>query len=426
VDGCDIRPAAGGPRRAGALAAALVVLTSALAVCTAAGCSSSPSSSSGGSLSVIDAGSLIVPFEKAAEAYARAHPRLHVTTESHGSIQVIRQVSDLGRRFDVLASADAALIPVLMEDPLGSDATATADWYAVFATNRMVLAYSPTSQYAPLFRSGDWVKAVTTSGVRFGLADPRFDAAGYRALMVLQLAENLYDNDHLFEDLTVGRLSPPVTVSRRAGVDVIDVPELLDAVSGSGLLLRGASIELVALLESGDLDCAFEYESVVRQHELPFVRLPAQIDLSSPRYAASYERVAVAIAFQRFAKVKPEFRGAPIAYGVTIPLNAPDRAEAERFVAFLLGPDGRRILEAAYQPSVTPARVDHMDKLPAALRSLCLPLDTEAAPASRRLHRRSLGPRPRRARVPCGAPCLAHRPHRLGGPGADGARGRRS
>jgi molybdate/tungstate transport system substrate-binding protein len=383
---CDIRSAAGGLRRvggfaAGALAVAAIVLTGALAVCAAAGCSGGSSSSPGGSLSVIDAGSLIVPFDSAAEAYARAHPDLHVTTESHGSIQVIRQVSDLDRRFDVLASADAALIPVLMEDPAGGDAaTPTADWYAVFATNRMVLAYSPDSRYAPLFRSGDWVKAITTSGVRFGLADPRFDAAGYRALMVLQLAERQYRDDHLFEDLTVGRLSPPVTVSRQAGVDVIDVPELLDGVSGSGLLLRGASIEFVALLESGDLDCAFEYESVVRQHGLPFVRLPAQIDLGSPRYAASYGRVAVAIAFQRFASVKPVFRGAPIAYAVTIPRNAPDRAEAERFVAFLLGPDGRRILSAAYQPSVTPARVDHMDKLPAALRPLCAPLRAGATP----------------------------------------------
>ena len=338
-------------------------------------------SSAGGSLSLIDAGSLIVPFDRAAQAYAYAHPGLHVTTESHGSIQVIRQVSDLERRFDVLASADAALITVLMEDPAGSGgATPTADWYAVFATNRMVLAYSPASRFAPLFRSGDWVKAITTQGVRFGLADPRFDAAGYRALMVLQLAERQYRDDHLFEDLTVGRLTPPVTVTGKDGVDVIDVPELLQGVAGSGLVLRGASIQLVALLESGDLDCAFEYESVVRQHELPFVRLPAQIDLGSPRYAAAYARVAVAIAFQRFASVKPVFGGAPIAYAVTIPRNAPDHAEAERFVAFLLGPEGRRILAEAYQPSVTPARVDHMDKLPAMLRPLCAPLRVGATP----------------------------------------------
>ena len=82
---------------------------------------------------------------------------------------------------------------------------------------------------------------------------------------------------------------------------MIDVPQLLDAVSGTGLVLRDASIELVALLEAGDLDCAFEYESVARQHHLPFVALPAQIDLGSQRYAAEYAKVAVAIAFQRFA-----------------------------------------------------------------------------------------------------------------------------
>jgi ABC-type molybdate transport system substrate-binding protein len=268
----------------------------------------------------------------------------------------------------------------------------------------MVLAYSPHSRYAALFRSGDWIKALTTPGVQFGLADPRFDATGYRALMVLQLAQRYYHDDHLFADVTVGRLSPPITVTRHAastgiagiagnagiagsagsagstgstasaGADLIDVPELLDGVSGSGLVLRGASIELMALLESGDLDCAFEYESVVRQHHLPFVRLPAQIDLSSQRFAENYAKVAVSIAFQRFATVKPVFVGAPIAYAVTIPHTTHDPADAARFIAFLLGPQGRAILAADHQPAVTPALVDHFDKLPAVLRPLCAPL----------------------------------------------------
>jgi tungstate ABC transporter binding protein WtpA len=357
-------------------------------------------------VSAVDADSLIIPFARLAQAYEGAHPDVRVETESHGSIQVIRQVTDLGRSFDVLTSADAGLVALMMEGEnggAGGGATAaaasatlaaggakpTADWYAIFATNRMVLAYSPHSRYASLFRSGDWIKALTTPGVQFGLADPRFDATGYRALMVLQLAQRYYHDDHLFADVTVGRLSPPITVTRHAasagstgsaasaasaGVDLIDVPELLDGVSGSGLVLRGASIELMALLESGDLDCAFEYESVVRQHHLPFVQLPAQIDLSSQRYAANYARVAVSMAFQRFATVKPVFVGAPIAYAVTIPRTAHDPADGARFIAFLLGPRGRAILATDYQPAVTPALVDHFDKLPAVLRPLCAPL----------------------------------------------------
>jgi molybdate/tungstate transport system substrate-binding protein len=355
------------PPRAYTLVALALIVAVVLGAVATAGCSH-PSRDS--TLSLVDADSLIIPFGDLAQAYQRAHPGVQVTTESHGSIQVIRQVTDLGRSFDVLTSADANLISLMMEDAKRP----TASWYAVFATNRMVLAWSPQSRYAALFRSGDWIKAITTPGVQFGVADPRFDATGYRALMVIDLAQRYYHDDHLFADITVGRFSPPITLTTGGRRDVVDVPELLDAVSGTGLVLRGASIELVALLEAGDLDCAFEYESVARQHHLPFVRLPAAIDLGSQRYAAAYARVAVSIAFQRFAGVKPLFVGAPIAYAVTIPRTAQDPAQAERFIAFLLGPRGRAILAADDQPSVTPALVDHYGALPASLRALCRPL----------------------------------------------------
>jgi molybdate/tungstate transport system substrate-binding protein len=375
-------------RRVAVRAAAVALLGAALLL--GLGAAGACSHSSSDSLSLVDADSLIIPFAQLAQAYQTTHPGVHVTTESHGSIQVIRQVTDLGRSFDVLTSADAGLVAMMMEGESGGASPAspapsaspapTADWYAVFATNRMVLAYSPRSRYAPLFASGNWIRALTTPGVQFGLADPRFDATGYRALMVLQLAQRQYRDDHLFADVTVGRFSTPITVARSGGRDVIDVPQLLDAVSGTGLVLRGASIELVALLEAGDLDCAFEYESVARQHHLPFVTLPPQIDLGSRRYAAQYARVAVAIAFQRFATVKPVFVGAPIAYAVTIPRTARNPGGAARFIAFLLGPQGRRILAANFQPAVTPALVDHFDKLPAALRPRCVAMKSGETP----------------------------------------------
>jgi tungstate ABC transporter binding protein WtpA len=379
-------------RRGAALSAAALL---AAALLIGGGATSACSHATSDSLSLVDADSLIIPFAQLAQAYQTANPGVHVSTESHGSIQVIRQVTDLGRSFDVLTSADAGLVAMMMEGegggphgPAASPAAPTpsasfaptADWYAVFATNRMVLAYSPHSRYAPLFAAGDWIRALTTPGVQFGLADPRFDATGYRALMVLQLAQRRYRDDHLFADVTVGRFSPPITESSSGGRDVIDVPQLLGPVSGTGLVLRGASIELVALLEAGDLDCAFEYESVARQHHLPFVALPAQIDLGSRRYAADYARVAVAIAFQRFASVTPVFVGAPIAYAVTIPRSARNPAQAARFIAFLLGPRGRAILAANYQPAVTPALVDHYDKLPAALRPLCVAMKPGETP----------------------------------------------
>ena len=297
---------------------------------------------------------------------------MDVVTESHGSIQVLRHVTELGDRMDLVFTADEQLIPPLLYD---RDDPATgkpwASWYCTFATNRMVLAVSPKSPLAGELTSKTWYRRLTQPDVRFGLADPRFDAAGYRALMVLQLAERQYDDPYLFEDVLMGRFTTPITVERRGTVDVVEVPEILETSAGSNIVLRGASIQLVALLESGDLDCAFEYESVARQHGLKYVRLPASIDLGEQGYRANYRTVDVKLDFRRFASVRPEFTGDLIRYAFTIPANAPDPGLAREFAAFLLGPEGRRILAADHQPVLTPPRLDDPAAAPEEVRRAC-------------------------------------------------------
>ena len=321
---------------------------------------------------LIYAGSLIVPFEKVATAFEKSHPGVDVTTESHGSIQVLRHVTELGDRMDLAVTADEQLIPPLLydrDDPATSEPW--ADWCCTFATNRVVLAVSPKSPLAGELTSQTWYRRLTGEDVRFGLADPRFDAAGYRALMVLQLAEREYGDPYLLEDMLMGRFTKPITVERRGETDVIEVPEILETSAGSNIVLRGASIQLVALLESGDLDCAFEYESVARQHGLEYVRLPAAVDLGDETLRDTYRTVRVKMDFRRFASVRPEFTGDVIRYALTIPANAPDPELAREFTAFLLGPDGRRILEADHQPLLTPPELDDATAAPEEVRRAC-------------------------------------------------------
>jgi len=319
------------------------------------------------------AGSLIVPFERLAAEFERTHPGVDVTTESHGSIQVLRHVTELGDRIDLAVSADEQLIPPLMYDRVDHETGKPyASWCCTFATNRMVLAISPKSPLTGELTASTWYRRLTEPDVRFGLADPRFDAAGYRALMLLQLAEREYDDPYLFEDMMMGRFTSPVTVTRNArGVDVIEVPEILETQRGGNLVLRGASIQLVALLESGDLDCAFEYESVARQHGLKYVRLPSSIDLGEADRRTQYRRVEVKLDFRRFASVKPVFRGDVIRYAFTIPANAPDPGLAAEFVTFLLEEDGRRILEEDWQPVLTPPTLDDASAAPEEVRQAC-------------------------------------------------------
>jgi len=318
------------------------------------------------------AGSLIVPFERLAAEFERLHPGVDVVTESHGSIQVLRHVTELGDLEDLAVSADEQLIPPLMydrHDPATGEPYAS--WYCTFATNRMVLAVSPRSPLADELASPTWYQRLTRPDVRFGLADPRFDAAGYRALMLLQLAEAEYGDPYLLEDVMMGRFTRPVTVEREGPVDTIEVPEVLETRPGSNLVLRGASIQLVALLESGDLDCAFEYESVARQHGLRYVCLPAAINLSDPRRRDEYRRVAVKLDARRFASVRPVFRGDVIRYAFTIPANAPDPALARAFAVFLLGSDAQRIMREDHQPLLTPPELDGRAAAPKKVRQAC-------------------------------------------------------
>jgi len=58
---------------------------------------------------------------------------------------------------------------------------------------------------------------------------------------------------------------------------------------------------------------------------------------------------------------------------VTIPTNAPNPEEAERFLAFLLGPEGRAIMAANQQEMLTHPEADHHDALPDALQPLAVP-----------------------------------------------------
>jgi molybdate/tungstate transport system substrate-binding protein len=326
-------------------------------------------------LRVLFAGSLIIPFEALERAYEAQHPDIDVQMEGHGSIQVVRHITEIHDLVDVAATADHTLIPMLMYSSRVPDTGQPyADWYVKFATNRLALAYTPQSQYADEINADNWYTVIARPGVKVGISDPRFDASGYRSLMVLQMAESVYDQITIFENLMMGRFKTPILVEEEEERAVIQVPEIVQPKPDSGIVIRGASIQLIALLESGDLDYAFEYESVIQQHGLEAVRLPDKLNLGSEQYADQYGRVEVRLDFQRFASVKPEFRGEVIGYGVTVPSNAPHPDQAVEFVAFLLGPEGQAVMEANNHPLIIPPEAHHYDALPNALKALCVPM----------------------------------------------------
>lgn len=325
-------------------------------------------------LVVFAAGSLIVPFDALEKAFEAANPDIDVRAEYHGSIQVIRHVTELHEPIDVVATADASLLPMLMyATTVPETGKPYTDWHIRFASNRLALAHTKESQYADEITGENWADVLALPDVKVGLADPRFDASGYRALMAFALQQERTGNYRLFRPMFDGEFTSPITLFLEDDLATITVPEVLQTRSGSHIVLRGASIQLVALLQSGDLDYAFEYESVIRQRGLELLALPDEVNLGSAEQEPAYGKVQVDLDFKRFATVKPQFRGERIGYGITIPANAPHGEAAERFVAFLLGPEGRRVMESNAHPVFERPLADRYDRMPATLRPLCEP-----------------------------------------------------
>jgi molybdate/tungstate transport system substrate-binding protein len=323
-------------------------------------------------LVVFAAGSLILPFTELETAFEAQNLDVDMLGEYHGSIQVMRHVTDIHEKIDVVATADHSLIPMLMYATADPDTGFPyASWYIRFVGNSLALTYTCRSKLADEINDQNWYEIIARPGVRLGLADPRFDASGYRELMALKLAERFYDRAELFNNAFKDQFQYPITAFEDDSGTEITVPEIMETRTGSGILIRGASIELLALLESGDLDYAFEYESVIRQHNLQMIALPDAINLGSAAQSQNYGSVVVKLDFRRFVSVKPVFRGEPIGYGITIPSNAPHPELARRFIEFLLGPQGRQIMQQNYQPVLDPLQCDGAANMPPELGALC-------------------------------------------------------
>ena len=302
--------------RSGFLASPAII--AALLLSIVAGCSgdaarrddAEPRTASKGPLVVFNAGSLARPLRAVLDTFA-VREGVPIDQENAGSLEIARKITELGRVPDIVALADHEVFPNLLMP-------AHVAWYARFARNRMVLAHTSRSRGAAEIDSTNWFRVITRGGIETGQSDPDLDPAGYRALLLFQLAERYY---------------------RRPGL----ASSLARAVSPRNV--RAKSADLVALLQAGDLDYAWVYESTARAAELPYLAFPRAVDLSDAAHAADYASVQVRVLGSGLGD-SLTIRGEPIVYGVSIPNGAPHPALAERFVTLLLSSEGQRILRS--------------------------------------------------------------------------------
>lgn len=299
----------------------LPLLVSAIFLVSAAACAkhdAAPAASNADStIAVFNAGSLARPLRAALDSFT-AGTSIKVEQENAGSVETARKLTELHRIPDLVGSADYQIFPKYLMPGQTS-------WYARFARNRMVLMYTAKSKSASTIDSTNWYKILEAKGVQTGRSDPALDPNGYRSLVVMRLAELYYKQKGLTDRLIA---------------------------NSSAHIVRPKEVDLMGLLQAGEIDYAWSYESVAQAAKLPYVTLPRAIDLSDPADSAQYALASVRIPGKKMQDTV-ELKGEPILYGFTVPRDAPHKALGEKFAAFLISDAGKRIVGR-----------EHLDALP--------------------------------------------------------------
>jgi molybdate/tungstate transport system substrate-binding protein len=254
------------------------------------------------------------------EAFKRLHPEAEIADVGGGGVKMARDIA-LGAPCDVYASVDYSNIPDLLIPRF-------ANWYVVFASTGFVLRYTEKSPFAEEINEDNWIEIVQRNDVPLWRSDPEGDPAGYRSLMVYQLAEGYYGIPGLCEKLA--------------------------AKSGKRYLSA-------ALLAERDKGYCFSYSSHLMGGK--GLALPDEINLSNEAFSDRYRQAKVTIRSLEPGKTVT-IRGEAIRLGATIPTTCANRKLAVAWMRMLLGETGRAILEKAGKRPLKPAFGGDLDKVP--------------------------------------------------------------
>ncbi|MDL1968916.1 MAG: tungstate ABC transporter substrate-binding protein WtpA [Deltaproteobacteria bacterium] len=290
-------------------------------------------------VTVFHAGSLTVPFAKMEKIFEAKYPNIDILRESGGSTKMARMISELHKPADIMASADFKIIDKTLIPQY-------AAWNISFATNQMVICYTDHSRFANEINADNWHKILCRKGVVWGHSDPNLDPCGYRSLMVLQLAEKLYNSPGLYDQLIANRPKENI---------------------------RPKSVELVSLLKTGNMDYAWEYLSVAVQHNLRYITIDDYINLGNYKHNAFYKQARVKVAGKKPGTWATKI-GKSCTYGITMIKDCSNPKGAVLFLEYLLEPDGGlKVLKNMGQPPFVPCRVPSQkikDILPGSLQKL--------------------------------------------------------
>jgi molybdate/tungstate transport system substrate-binding protein len=287
-------------------------------------------------LLVFHAGSLSLPFKQIAKAFEEKNPGVSVKLESAGSVASARKITDLHRYCDVFASADYRVIDDMLIPEY-------ANFNIKFAGNEMAIVYTAHSKYANEINAQNWTEILLKEDVAYGRSNPNDDPCGYRTVLVAKLAEKYYRLDEFANKL----------------------------LAKDKKYIRPKETDLLALLESGNLDYIFLYRSVAQQHNLKYLLLPDSVNLKKFEYKDYYATVETQIRGKKKGEMIIK-KGAPMVYGITLHKDAESKDLAIKFMDFILS-EGMKIMEKNGQTSLVPSPSRTYDKIPESLKKYAKP-----------------------------------------------------
>jgi len=285
-------------------------------------------------IKIFSAGSLSEPLNEFSLLYEDTYG-VKVNIEYSGSVDAIRKIIDAGKYADIIAVADYSLLDKMLYPKY-------INWYIGFAVNEMVIAYTNSSKYSDIIREnpGEWIKILLKDDVKYGFSDPNKDPCGYRAIGVIALTSIISGNFSILNHLLISRTN--IDYQTIGDEVILRVPYNFKVYTGN-ILVRPKSIELISLLESGSIDYAFEYKSVVVQHNLNYIELPSEINLGDPSKEDVYSNVKIIL--MSGSESEGEITLGSIIYGISILKLSSNYDEAIEYVKLLLSNTGKEVFQ---------------------------------------------------------------------------------
>lgn len=260
-------------------------------------------------LRIMHAGALQQVIEKCIEKFAGQNSGLQYALKGVGSREGAKRLLS-GEKYDIVALADQALFAELLVPDLVKN-------YFVFATDQIVIGYTGSSRGSQEITKENWIDTLLKPQVSFARSDYHLDPCGYRTLMVWQLAEQFYDRPGLYSRMDAA--CTPYSIYPK-------------------------SLDLSRALFAEKIDYAFLYSSEAKQLGLPYLVLPAKINLSNPAYANFYDQAAVTVESKIPGK-NTIIHGNPIEFAIGSANDSLCPELAQGFIDFLTGSEGSAILE---------------------------------------------------------------------------------